>query len=154
MKPTEAAALLTIAAAYDNRRPDADQAKAWAMALDGLRFEDCRAVIVAHYQRSKEWLMPFDVIGGVKKLRAKRIDDHPPLTPPPAPEHLDEPAQVAWQIEWRKDANRRIGDGEVIDCDAAYGELKPRHMPDLRQLSAADREARDRMTDRAAQEDE
>ena len=86
MKPTEAAALLTIAAAYDNRRPDADQAKAWAMALDGLRFEDCRTVIVEHYRRSREWLMPVDVCGGVKRLRAQRIDDFGPI---PAPKGID-----------------------------------------------------------------
>ena len=32
MTPAQAAALLTIAASFDNRKPDADQAKAWAMA--------------------------------------------------------------------------------------------------------------------------
>jgi hypothetical protein len=86
MKPTEAAALLTIAAAYDNRKPDADQAKAWAMALNNLRFEDCRDAIVEHYQRSREWLMPVDVIVAVKRARAKRIADFGPI---PAPDHLD-----------------------------------------------------------------
>ena len=50
MTPTDAARLLTLAAAYDNRKPDADQAKAWAMVLDGLRFEDCCEAIVAHYR--------------------------------------------------------------------------------------------------------
>lgn len=43
MTPTEAAMLLTIAASYDNRKPDADQAKAWAMVLDDLRFVDAHA---------------------------------------------------------------------------------------------------------------
>jgi hypothetical protein len=82
MKPTEAAALLTIAAAYDNRKPDADQAKAWAMALDDLRFEDCRTVIVEHYKRSREWLMPVDVIQGVKRLRYDRLLEFGPIPEP------------------------------------------------------------------------
>lgn len=127
MKPTEAAALLTVAAAFDNRKPDADAAKAWAMALDGLPFTDCRDAIVTHYRQSSEWLMPAKVIAEVKKIRAKRIDDHPPLTPPPGLNPIETTA-------WRADAIRRIGDGEVVDCDAAYGELKPRHLPDMRAL--------------------
>lgn len=107
MKPTEAAALLTIAAAYDNRKPDADQAKAWAMALDGLRFEDCREVVVAHYQRSREWLMPVDVISGVKRLRAKRLHDHPPVDPP---SWLD-PDDTAALITWKRQTDNAIADG-------------------------------------------
>ena len=74
MTPTEAAALLTIAAAYDNRKPDADQAKAWAMALDGLGFEDCRQVVVEHYRKTRDWLMPADVFNGVRRLRYERIE--------------------------------------------------------------------------------
>ena len=109
MKPTEAAALLTIAAAYDNRKPDADQAKAWAMALDDLRFEDCRDVIVAHYKRSREWLMPVDVIGGVRRLREKRIADYGPIEPPSS---LD-PDDTASYARFVQDARRRIADGEL-----------------------------------------
>ena len=86
MKPTEAAALLTIAAAYDNRKPDVDQAKAWAMVLDGLRFEDCRTVVVEHFKRSRDWMMPVDVIAGVKRLRTQRLLEFGPI---PAPDHLD-----------------------------------------------------------------
>ena len=104
MKPTEAAALLTIAAAFDNRKPDPDQAKAWAMALDGLRFEDCRAVVVEHYQRSREWIMPVDVRAAVKKLRAKRISEHAPVTPPPD-------LSVAETIQWQRETTKAIGDG-------------------------------------------
>jgi len=86
MTPTEAAVLLAIAAAYDNRKPDVDQAKAWAMVLDGLRFEDCRTVVVEHFKRSREWMMPVDVIAGVKRLRTQRLLEFGPI---PAPEHLD-----------------------------------------------------------------
>lgn len=128
MTPKEAAALLTIASAYDNRKPDADAAQAWALALDGLRFIDCRAVIVAHYQRSGDWLMPHHVITEVRRLRDKRIAEAGDLTPPPDLTPVE-------TVAWLKDAKRRIGDGETVTVD--YGELKERHLPDLRRLMPA-----------------
>lgn len=102
--PQEAAALLGIAASFDNRKPDPDAALAWSVALTGLRFEDCRDAIVQHYIRSKEWLMPTDVIGAVRKMRDKRIASAPPLVPPPG---LD----VAGELQWRREEIKRIGDG-------------------------------------------
>lgn len=116
MTPAEAQVLLSMAAAYDNRRPDADAAKAWALALDGLPYIDCRDAIVAHYRGSTEWIMPAVVRAAVRRIRAKRIDDHPPLVPPPGLDDVQE-------RRWLSEARRRVGDGEQIDSDAAYGEL-------------------------------
>jgi hypothetical protein len=65
MSPADAAKLLTIASAYDNRKPDADQARAWALILDDIRFEDAQAVVVEHFRRSRTWLMPVDIIEAV-----------------------------------------------------------------------------------------
>lgn len=129
MKATEAAALLTIAAAYDNRKPDADQAKAWAMALDGLRFEDARAAIVAHYRASSDWLMPNMVIAGVKRIRAQRLSDFGPLPDPPDMELADE-------LEWLARVRREIADGTISSADQieARGELVQRDMPELKAL--------------------
>jgi hypothetical protein len=126
MTPAEAAALLAVAAAFDNRKPDPDAAQAWALALDGLRFLDCRDVIVAHYRRSNEWIMPAHVISEVRRLRAKRISEAGDPTPPP---DLTPEQTIAWLADWR----RTVGDGETPA--ATYpGELKPRHLPDLREL--------------------
>ena len=111
MTPAEAAALLAVAAAFDNRKPDADAAQAWAMALDGLRFEDCRDVIVAHYRRTREWIMPSDVIAGVKQVRAKRILDFGPIDPPTS---LD-PDDTGAYARWVTDTRRRIADGELTE---------------------------------------
>jgi hypothetical protein len=116
MTPAEAAALLAVAAAFDNRKPDADAAQAWALALDDLRFIDCRDAIVAHYRLSTDWVMPAQVRAAVKRIRAKRIDEHPPLVPPPG---LD----VAGELAWLAAATKRVGDGEQVDSDAAYGDL-------------------------------
>lgn len=115
MKPTEAAALLTIAAAYDNRKPDVDQAKAWAMALDGLRFEDCREVVVEHYRRSREWLMPVEVVSGVKRLREKRLAQSAPVQPPPG---LD-PDDTAGYQQWLREVRASIADGTLVPPEPA-----------------------------------
>jgi hypothetical protein len=137
VKPTEAAALLTVAAAFDNRKPDADAAQAWAMALDDLPFADCRDAIVAHYRKTADWLMPAHVITAVRAVRTSRLEDAPVLTPPPGPEGESDAEMVARQLVWLKEARRRIANGEVVDCDAGYDELKPRHLPDLRLLLPA-----------------
>jgi hypothetical protein len=130
--PAEAAVLLGMAATVDNRKPDEDAAKAWAAMLDGLRFEDCRIAVIEHYKASTDWLMPAKVRSDVKKLRAKRQELHPPLTPPA---HLD--GDPAATNAWLKAARRRIGDGEQVDSAAEYGgELKPRDLSKLRMLPA------------------
>lgn len=113
MTPDEAGVLLGMAATVDNRKPDADAAKAWAAMLDGLRLEDCIVAIREHYSKSTEWLMPAKVRADVRRIRAARIEKHPPLVPPPG---LDDDAERTWLAA----AKRRIGDGEVIDCDAPY----------------------------------
>lgn len=119
MKPTEAAALLTIAAAYDNRKPDVDQAKAWALALDGLRFEDCRVVIVEHYRRNREWLMPVDVVSGVKRLRDRRIAEYGPIDLPPG----FDPDDTAGYARHLREMRRQIGDGTLTPgAPVAVGE--------------------------------
>jgi hypothetical protein len=118
MTPAEAAKLLTIASAYDNRKPDADQARAWALILDDIRYEDAQVVVIEHFRRSRDWLMPVDIIAGVKRIRAKRIAEHPPVIPP----------EKAHFPTWIADINRRIGDGETFDPDEFRGELKARDM--------------------------
>jgi hypothetical protein len=113
-----------VAAAFDNRKPDADQARAWAMALDGLRFEDCREAIVQHYRQSREWLMPVEVIAAVKKLRNARVIAYGLLPDPPA--HIDPDDTGAIQ-QWRVDLNRAIADGEITNLDR---QRRERHATD------------------------
>lgn len=128
MNQQEAAALLGIAAAFDNRKPDADAAKAWSVTLDGYRFTDVRDVIVAHYRDTDTWLMPSHIIAAVKRLRAKRLHDAGDPTPPPDLTPLE---TIAWLRDWRS----KVGDGDTPE--SAYGELTPRHMPDLLRLMPA-----------------
>lgn len=83
MNITDAAKLLTVCAAYDRRKPDEDQAQAWALALNGLDFLPCRDAIVAHYQESREWIMPADIRGRVRRARAAAISHDEALELPP-----------------------------------------------------------------------
>jgi len=99
--------LLGIASTFDNRKPDETAAQAWALALDGYRFEDCREVIVEHYRRSREWLMPVDVITAVKRLREKRLTAVVEPTPPP------ELGPIMANL-WLRERRREIADGEYV----------------------------------------
>jgi len=128
MTPAEAQVLLSMASAYDNRKPDADAAKAWAAALEGLRFVDCREALIEHYKTSTEWLMPAMIRGAVKKIRSKRIA---------AFGHYDVPAGLNSRqtLEFLRTTNRRIADGEIESAaELATSGLKPRHLPDLLRL--------------------
>lgn len=111
MTPAEAAALLTVAAAFDNRKPDADQARAWSLALNDLRFEDCREAIVEHYRGSREWMMPVDVRTKVKKLRSDRIAAYGPIQPPADIDPDDWAAIQRYELDTR----RAIADGEITN---------------------------------------
>lgn len=137
MTPAEAAALLAVAAAFDNRKPDADAATAWALALDDMPFADCRNAIVAHYRASTDWLMPAHVLELVKRVRDKRIADHEAdLTPPPHAREGDA------HREWLADAKRRLGDGEPIESIRYTDpEATQRHLPDLRLILPSPGEA-------------
>ena len=131
MTPAEAQVLLTMAAAYDNRRPSEDAAKAWAAALGDLRFEDCRDALIGHYARSTDWLMPAMLREPVRQIRAKRIAAAGPLTPPPD-------LTPAETIRWLAGARAAIADGAPVDqiTTTHGGALKPRDLADLRALPA------------------
>lgn len=129
MTPAEAGVLLAGISKFDNRKPGTpDEAELtatlWAQALHDIPLADAGQAVTQHFATSTEYLMPAHIRTAVKRIRDKRIHDHPPLTPPADLTPIETTA-------WLADARRRIGDGEVIDCDAAYGELKPRYLPDL-----------------------
>jgi hypothetical protein len=127
MTPAEAAALLAVAAAFDNRKPDADAAKAWSIVLDGYRFEDCRDAIVAHYRVSSEWLMPERVIAAVKKVRGDRLGTAEPPSPPPGMDADD----VAGYLAWLAAERQSIADGNPPTERPA---LPSRNLGDLKAL--------------------
>ena len=126
MKPAEAQVLLSMASAFDNRKPDEYTARAWAAALDGLRLEDCQEALIEHYKTSTDYLMPVMIRTAVKRIRSKRIAEAGDLTPPPG---LD----VDETREWLREARRRIGDGETYTPPP----LPPPNPQRLRELIAS-----------------
>lgn len=61
--------LLTLIAAYDNRRFDDATVFAWHEVLATERFGDCRAAVVEHFGSNEAYLMPVHV-----KLGAAEVD--------------------------------------------------------------------------------
>lgn len=115
MTPTDAAKLLTLAAAYDNRKPDPDAAAAWAAALGNLSPRDCNHAIVAHYRESSEWMMPVHVITRVRAMRVERMKAVWNLTPPESLGELDGDEHTRAYLAWLQDACRRLEEGEPVE---------------------------------------
>jgi len=112
--------------AFDQQTP-----MVWADALADLRYEDGQEAVRA-LVKEQQYVLPADVRRKVKQIRGKRIAEHPPVNPPP---DLT-PRQT---MQWRREIDQRIGDGEQIDPDYAYGELRPR---DMRALMAPTKEGK------------
>jgi hypothetical protein len=131
MNQQEAAALLAIAAAFDNRKPDPDAATAWSHALWDVRFEDAREAAVQHYRTSSEWLMPKMVLSEVKRLRALRIKEHGDVYVPP---EIDPDDTAAYQ-HYLRTARQAIADGEPLPRPALVAiEGPPEQVARLRAL--------------------
>lgn len=78
MTPSEAAQVLATAAAFDRREVSELDAEAWhatfaAAHLGDLSLVDAKAAVVAHYAKTRQWLMPSDVIDFCKRVRRERI---------------------------------------------------------------------------------
>lgn len=129
MTPTEAVTLTGYLRAHFPQQPvDEYTADALGELLAPYPAADCRAAILRIAERGEKWCPPTEIRAEVKRIRTKRISDAGDLTPPP---DLS-PVQT---IEWLKGARRHIANGGHVDGDAAYGELKPRHLPDLRAIT-------------------
>lgn len=134
MTPREAVALTGYIQAHFPSQPINEfTPDALAELLADYPAADCKAAVLALSRRGDgdrtRWCSPSDVAAEVRRIRAKRLHDHPQPIPPADLTPLE-------TIDWLKDTRRRIADGEQVD-DNARGELKPRHLPDLRALMAA-----------------
>lgn len=89
--------LLALMSMADNRKPprkdDPEGAKLvidfWLGMIGDLAYSDCAAAIQAHYQESREWIMPSDIRRRVKAAREERIRHS--LIPAPPPELTEDP---------------------------------------------------------------
>lgn len=106
--------------AIDQYTPDA-----WADHLEHIPYEDAKAA-VKEITAKQPFVTIAEVLAIVKRMRAKRIAEAGDLCPPPGARE-----GVALH-EWLGSARRQIADGADVSAD--HGELKPRHLPDLRAL--------------------
>ncbi|MFJ9313777.1 hypothetical protein ACIRN4_06250 [Pimelobacter simplex] len=129
MIPTESVALARYIRAHFPQQPiDEFTAEALLELLEPYPATDARAAVLAIADRGAHWCSPTDVRAEVRRIRAKRIEEHPPLVPPPG---LDD----AEERRWLAGATRRIGDGETYDSDAPYELVHD--APRVRELLAA-----------------
>lgn len=114
MTPADAAELLALAAAFDNRSTSEVAARAWAEALNpNVTLVDGKRIVVEHYARTRDWIMPADINAASRTMRLSRLDRMQTPEPPSSLDADDVPAQLAWQRAYRG----AIGDGH--DEDAA-----------------------------------
>jgi hypothetical protein len=88
MTKADIARLLALIAAFDRRTVGEADVEAWHLVLSHTDPEDCGEAVRQHYGRSRDWLMPVDVVLGVRRIRAQRIaaaGDPPPDADPDDP---------------------------------------------------------------------
>lgn len=125
MDAMNAAKIITLCAAFDNR-PPADTpelaqavAEAWAAALADVRQADAEAAVIEHYRTSTDYARPAHIIAIVKRYRAERWRAHGSLdlaATPPA--ELDD--DVPGTVEWTRLYRRAVGDGATRELAARY----------------------------------
>lgn len=114
----EAAVLLAYASGYDKRKEDTYATRAWATALADVDFADAEKAIDRHYAATRDWIMPADVIAGVRAIQAERLAAAPnvyELEPPAWVRDLDGPEGDAAYLAWIQDTTRRIRMGEPYE---------------------------------------
>lgn len=109
MTLADTARLLSLVQSLDNRKVDAVVAAAWHSLLEPYDLEDCAQVVREHYSRSRDWLMPADVIAGARRLRRERMAALERFTPNADP---DDP--VAYIAALREGRVRESGGSREI----------------------------------------
>ena len=106
MIKSDATALLAVASSFDKRTVGPTDVESWAVALGDARAVDCRDAIVAHYQSSREFLMPVDVIEGARRIRNNRLAG---IEKPIPPRELADLAEAS--MAWTRTFEHAICDG-------------------------------------------
>ena len=109
MNATEAGQLVALMALYDNRKASDPDIVAWLKVVGDLPYGDCESAVVAHYQDTRERIMPADIRNRVKAMRRDRIDRAIPAAPPA--EVADTPGRYKAALDA---AIRRIANGRSM----------------------------------------
>jgi hypothetical protein len=105
MERSEAAKVLTLCAVYDRRTIGETDVREWHNVLDLVRFADATVAVRQHYAAHREWVMPSDVLAGVKRLRAGRLAREPDQVPAGDPDDV-----IGYLHDLRQD-RRQVADG-------------------------------------------
>lgn len=97
MNRADASRVLAKAAAFDNRKPSAAAAAAWAEALDDVPLQEALDLVSVYYATNREWIMPADINRLWKERRHTRLREARQL--PPAPAGLESADYLAYQQE-------------------------------------------------------
>lgn len=130
MKPSEAAKLLTMAAALDGRMRVQSmdeiqvQAQGWAATLDErITFEQARTLLVDHYANSREVIMPATLNQAFWARRRQLAATHTDPLPAADPNDV-----TAWLEELRENRRRNHFDpekyGHKVELEAAPSDPK------------------------------
>jgi hypothetical protein len=133
MNAQEAAILCRyVAACCPQQKIDEFTPTVWADLLIDVRLEDAKEAVRTVLGK-QPFIAPAEIIGQVRRVRAKRIaEGEGHLTPPADAREGDA------HREWLADAKRRLGDGELAqEINPLPLDLKPRHLPDIRALMPA-----------------
>lgn len=82
MKESEAARLLALAAAFDQRTVGPEDIGAWALALGDFKSSECAEAIRAHYTDSSDRIMPAHITRQVQQQRRAAASGHTRPAPP------------------------------------------------------------------------
>lgn len=129
MTPPEAVMLCRFTKACCPQQSfDEYTADAWLELLGDLRFEDCKAAVVAVVKR-QPFCSPSEIRDEVKRIRFRRIAEFGPYDPPAG---IGGNWREGEYREWMREMNQRIADGlSREDYDREYPVLTAREMPEL-----------------------
>lgn len=112
MTPSETAKILALASARDNRKVDDVMIGAWTEDLADVRFEDAREALSNHYRESRQWMMPVDIIAGVRAIREHRLNSSPRWSARAKFYQAMEAAGVPYYADGRTEAQAAADDAE------------------------------------------
>lgn len=77
MRIIDTAHVLAKIQAFTNRNVDEAVITTWHEILEPYELEDCLRAVTDYFRRSKEWLMPIDILELVKGYQADRLKAFP-----------------------------------------------------------------------------
>ena len=113
MIKTEIVQLLAQVAAYDRRTVGEADVEAWHTVLADIPLADAVQAVSDHYRRSRDWIMPAEVLATARRLRGYRLE-HAARAPHP---DVDPNDVVEWLAAYRRQL-RAIADGQPVNPPA------------------------------------